>query len=297
MVNKKTAGENRLNRLNDIFFKSLLGSKDRKDLTLNFINRILRPDGNNCFVDINFNDKQIIPVVEFEKAPELDILATLNDGTVIDIEVQVAKQDFIAQRSAFYLCGMYYHQLGRGDYYNKLKQSVAINLLGFNHFAYEEYHSSYHMRHDKCGDLLFKDLEMHFIELKKFKFSDVKNLYSPDNWIAYFSPKCTDKQREEIAMHDPAIKEAVDYEKSFSQNVTKWWQYEQKEKAARDAEGIKRYNRRIGQEEGLIKGKLEEKRSTIVNSLNAGLDFDTIAKITDSSVDEVKAVQQKLKSK
>ena len=158
------------------------------------------------------------------------------------------------------------------------------------------------MRHDECGDLLFNDLEMHFIELKKFKFSDVKNLYSLDNWIAYFSPKCTDEQREEIAMHDPAIKEAIDYEESFSQNLTKWWQYEQKEKAARDAEGIERYNRRIGPEEGLkeglekglTKGKLEEKRSTIVNSLNLGLDFDTIAKITNSSVDEVKAVAETL---
>ena len=30
-----------INRLNDVFFKSLLGSKERKNLTLNFLNSIL----------------------------------------------------------------------------------------------------------------------------------------------------------------------------------------------------------------------------------------------------------------
>ena len=43
--------------------------------------------------------------------------------------------------------------------------------------------------------------------------------------------------------------------------------------------------------------EIKEKCSTVINSLNAGLDFDTIAKITDSSVDEVKVIQQEIKNK
>lgn len=43
-----------INRLNDVFFKSLLGSKERKNLTLNFLNSILNKDEDSYFVDINF---------------------------------------------------------------------------------------------------------------------------------------------------------------------------------------------------------------------------------------------------
>ena len=38
-----------LNRLNDVFFKSLLGSEERKALTLNFINSILERNEHNAF--------------------------------------------------------------------------------------------------------------------------------------------------------------------------------------------------------------------------------------------------------
>lgn len=47
-----------LNRLNNVFFKSLLGSEERKALTLNFINSILDRDENNAFIDLIFADKE-----------------------------------------------------------------------------------------------------------------------------------------------------------------------------------------------------------------------------------------------
>ena len=50
-----------INRLNDVFFKSLLGDINRKNLTLNFLNDILDKNENNYFTDINFLDKQSLP--------------------------------------------------------------------------------------------------------------------------------------------------------------------------------------------------------------------------------------------
>lgn len=306
MVNKPTCVKD-LNRLNDIFFKSLLGVKERKNLTLNFINSILHRTEQNRFVDLSFSDKQLVPIVKFEKAPELDIVARMDDGTCVDIEVQIARQDFIRQRSAYYLSGMYYHQIGRGDYYDELKKSIVIDLLKFNFLPYEEYHSSYRMRHDKYSDPLFDDLEMHFIELKKFKYSDIKTMYSADKWIAYFSPNCTDEQREELAMNDPAIKEAVNHEMEFSKSLMEWRLYEQQEKAIKDKIGIERYNRRIGREEGhkeglaegikkgIEKGIKKTKVQNVVNLLKLGIDVETISKGIDLSISEVEAIKKTLK--
>ena len=91
-----------INRLNDVFFKSLLGDINRKNLTLNFLNDILDKNENNYFTDINFLDKQSLPDYEEGKAPELDIVAKLNDGSIINIEVQIAKQEAYSKRALFY---------------------------------------------------------------------------------------------------------------------------------------------------------------------------------------------------
>ena len=96
-----------INRLNDVFFKSLLGDINRKNLTLNFLNDILDKNENNYFTDINFLDKQSLPDYEEGKAPELDIVAKLNDGSIINIEVQIAKQEAYSKRALFYWSRLY----------------------------------------------------------------------------------------------------------------------------------------------------------------------------------------------
>ena len=62
--------------------------------------------------------------------------------------------------------------------------------------------------------------------LKKFKFSDIKKLKRANTWIAYFSSECTDEERKVIAMTNPAIKEALNYEMLFSQDEVKRREYE-----------------------------------------------------------------------
>ena len=40
----------------------------------------------------------------------------------------------------------------------------------------------------------------------KIYFSDIKRLKKSEKWFALFSNRCTDKELEEIAMNEPAIK-------------------------------------------------------------------------------------------
>uniref|UniRef100_UPI00259B509C Rpn family recombination-promoting nuclease/putative transposase n=1 Tax=uncultured Megamonas sp. TaxID=286140 RepID=UPI00259B509C len=194
---------------------TLAFGKERKNLTLNFLNSILNKDEDSYFVDINFLDKERLPDIETGKVPELDILAKLNDGTLINVEIQVTKQEYFSKRSLYYWSRLYAYQLNKGQNYDELKQTITINLLNFNYLPYETCHNSYHVYNDKTQDILIDDLELHFIELNKFKLSDVRKLRQAENWIAYFSPKCTDEQREAIAMNNPVIKEALNYEMVF----------------------------------------------------------------------------------
>lgn len=77
------------NRLNDLYFKKLLGDKNRKNLTRSFLSGVLNKDDKNYFTDISFLDKDTEPTYLDGKLFKLDIRADLNDGTQVDIEIQV----------------------------------------------------------------------------------------------------------------------------------------------------------------------------------------------------------------
>lgn len=91
-----------LNRLNDVFFKYLLGDTKKKFLTLSFINGILNRTDDTLFTDLEFLDKEMTPIMQDGKVSVLDIRAKMNDGTQVNIEVQVCKDPDMARRSLYY---------------------------------------------------------------------------------------------------------------------------------------------------------------------------------------------------
>ncbi len=192
----------KINRLNDLFFKYLLGSDERKDLTLNFLNAILA-DGDRRFESIEFTNKDLEPEADAGKLSKLDIRGVLDNGELIDIEVQVCSYAYMAERSLYYWARMYAGQLNEGEDYKRLKPAIALNLLDFNHLKKEAFwHNTYTLQNTNADHkALSKHLEMHFLELSKLKISDVKQLKRGELWGAYFSGKCTEKELEKIAMH------------------------------------------------------------------------------------------------
>ena len=103
-----------LNRLNDVFFKALLGSKERQILTLNFINSILNRKGNDLFTSVTFPNKEIVPARINGKSSLLDILVETNDGTKVNIEVQAIIDPCMTTRSLYYWSQIYSRALSRG---------------------------------------------------------------------------------------------------------------------------------------------------------------------------------------
>ena len=98
---------------------------------------------------------------------------------------------------------------------------------------------------------------MHFVELEKVRISDIKKVKRKDTWFLYFSPKCTEAERKELAMKNNAIKKAIDYEDLFHGNKNLWYAYEQNEKAIRDYNSLMDTSRRegeaIGEQRGAVK--------------------------------------------
>ena len=281
----------KVNMLNDVFFKSLLWDDRHKELTLNFLNSILNRTGNEAFYDIEFLDKEIDPIIEAGKVSILDIRAKMNDDTYVNVEVQIAKPVDMKKRAMFYWSKLYSYQIGKGEDYSLLKDVISINLLNFILFKeHKRCHSSCHITDDFDKNTVIKDFEMHFIELPKFKISDIKRLKKSEKWFALFSNRCTDEELEEIAMSEPSIKKALEYQDYFMHDEKLRYKYELQEKAIRD------YNSsmRASKQEGIQEGIQIERKTIAINLLKANMSIDFISQNTGLSEQEILLLKKSL---
>mgnify|MGYP003371132548 CR=1 FL=1 len=259
-------------RLNDYFFKNLMGRDERKGLALDFLNSIVELEDNKYFVDLKFLNTEKTPDKIDGKLSRLDIQAQTDDGTFWDIEVQVSREDYMPERSLFYLSRIYGNQLNSGEKYPVLKRTIGINLLNFNLDQLRTL-SSWHNYCCFCvpntNVVVTRHLEMHYLELPKIKISDIKRLKKAEQWGAYFSGKYTDKDMEVLAMNNPVIKQALDY---LDERIRHGYSHQQ----------------------GIVKGIEKNKIETATNALKEGLSPELIAKITNLSIEEVNRLRQQL---
>lgn len=280
-------------RLNDYFFKNLMGKDERKGLALDFLNSIVELEDNKYFVDLKFLNTEKTPDKIDGKLSRLDIQAQTDDGTFWDIEVQVSREDYMPERSLFYLSRIYGNQLNSGEKYPVLKRTIGINLLNFNLDQLKTL-SSWHNYCCFCvpntNVVVTCHLEMHFLELPKIKISDIKKLKKDEQWGAYFSGKYTDKDMEVLAMNNPVIKQALDYEAYFNSNDELRKEYLAREEAILDERIRHGYSHQRGVQEGIQKEKLQN----IINFLKLGVDIETIAKGVNLSIDEIKKISKQV---
>ena len=80
-----------------------------------------------------------------DKAVRLDVLVRTNTDEWIDVEVQVASQKILLQRSLLYWARAYDGQTERGKDYSILRPTLVIQILDFVFVhSTERFHTSYH---------------------------------------------------------------------------------------------------------------------------------------------------------
>ena len=156
----------------------------------------------------------------------------------------------MGERSVYYWAKSY-ADLKRGEEYDQLNRTVAINILGFNLFDAEKYpdmHSCFGIYDVKTGCQLTDKLEIHFLELPKFKGKNVKEMNRMEKWAAYFSPSTPDEELAEIAASEAAIQEAMEVEDVFTKDEVAKRSYEKAEKFRRDQAAQISYARNEGKD-------------------------------------------------
>ena len=222
------------NALNDLLFKFIFGHKENKNITLSFINAVLGRVGESAFVDLRFADREIDPEEETGKGAILDLLCMTNDETQINIEVQVQNRHNMGQRSLYYWAKLYQSTLGRGESYDSLRRTVAINLLGYEYLPLSGFHHMYGLYDEMGKHRLTEDLEIHFLELPKVTRQDIRSMRTLDKWMAFIGNKLSDEEMEAIAMSETAINTAWDRIEAFMRDAGQRRKYELSEKFEHD---------------------------------------------------------------
>ena len=259
------------NPLNDYLFKFIFGREERKRITLSFLNAVLGLAEEHELRDISFIDRAFDPQFEEDKLSRLDLLGIADDGSRINIEVQLVNLRNMEKRTLYYWAKMY-QSLHRGEDYEQLNRAITINLLNFSLLPQKQAHTMYGLYDLVSGHRLTDDIEIHFLEIPNFEVKSVREMKRLERWLAYFSNKLNEAETEALAMSEAAIQEAMKAEYVFMQDEIERWQYEQREKAIRDYISGMRSSQREGMRRGMEEGLKQGLEQGLEQGLKQGIE-------------------------
>ena len=268
---------------NDYIFKRIFGQKKNSDILKDLLQAILP----------NWNIKNVEPRQEVQletdfitdKVCRLDILATLDDGTKVDIEMQMRNYNDIEARSLFYTTREYHQSLENGQDCIEIPKSIGIWISNFNVFNDEgPFHEIVRLRRDYENQIFTDKIEMHYLQLPKFKQKCKRISNKLEEWLTFISFE----NMEELKMiENEKVKKAEEELEYLSGDEAERRIAYLRETAEIDRKFAMTAARDQGRVEGRSEGKIEEKIETAKKMLAEEMDINLIIKITGLTKDEI----------
>ncbi len=227
---------------------------------------------------------------EDDKLGILDVMIELEDGTLMNMEMQVASFKYWINRVLFYIGKIYTGQIREGEDYEKLQKCVHVSILDFNYFQ----------KDDRCyrkavicdmetGELYTDLLELHTLELKKLP-PEAQNEKGIIHWMRFLGGKKRE-EFEDMAKQDEYIGEAYEELKKLSLDDQKRLAYELRQKAIRD------YNSQMNSalKQGREQGRHDALCELIGKKLEKGMLPEDIAELFELELDEVRELAEEWK--
>lgn len=298
MPKKQNETEGKMQLTVDYAFKRVFGKNGNESILKDLLESILNIE----IKSITIQNPEIPKNMKDGKIGILDVRAELNGDEITEVEMQVQDQHNIDKRSPTYLTKIYSDQLKEGEQYIEVKKVVVINILNFDYYKRNSYHSVARMMFEESKenekvDLGYivedkyatKDLEMHFIELQKFRKKDPDMSNKLEQWLCLI---CNEEDKIKMAeSKNEEIEKAKKELEKLAMNPEDRELYELRLKAIRDEMNI-RYSGYIdGMTEGEAKGKAEEKTEIAKKLLRKKMSIQDIVEVTGLSIEEIEKLK------
>lgn len=184
----------RLNLKNDIIFKAFFSRKGNEKYLIDFLNSILKIKITEIEIKEEVNLEKLS---EIEKGGRLDIQAILNDGIIVNIEMQMRDLENIEERNDIYKSKTMSRDFEKGEDYKEARKVISINILNYNLFGFKEYISETTTVLKEHRDFEVNSLfKTYFIELPKFRESNPDMDDKLNQWLVFID----DTDRGKIKM-------------------------------------------------------------------------------------------------
>ena len=287
---QKTTKIPRLPLTDDYIFKRVFAFEGNESVLKDLLEAILRKNIKN----VTIKNPEIIPYEREDKRGLLDIKAETDDGTVLDIEMQMEDKKNIEERGTLYLANMITSQLQVGDDYTTLKKSIVIFITNYNFLKRNSYHSIGKIKFDKTlkeeyVDMGYKTedeeaskyIEFHYIELPKYKKKTQSEFTKLDQWMCVFT-----NRKGEMML---AEKENKEIKKAM--NTLDYISADPRERERHNSIIMAEYNRLTSEQNFFEAGKEEGIIETAKEMLKEDIPIETIEKVTKLSREEIEKLK------
>ena len=274
----------------DYIFKRVFAYKGNESVLKDFLEALLKIE----IKGIKITNPEIIPYEKGEKRGLLDIKAEINDGTMLDVEMQMKNERNTEERATEYMGKMISEQLQVGEDYQNLKKSIVIFITNYNFLKRNSYHSVGRMKFDKTledeyvnmgyekeDEVASKYIEVHYIELPKFKKKELSKFTKLDQWMCIFT-----QNREGIML---AEKENKEIKRAI--NTLDFLSKDPKERERHNSIIMAEYNRLVSEHNFFEDGKKEGKIEIAKKMLKEKVPIEMIEKFTELSKEEIEKIK------
>ena len=268
------------NLKNDIIFTAFFARKGNEEFLIDFLQSILKIEIKKIKIREEVNLEKLSVG---EKGGRLDIQAELNEGTIVNIEMQMKNLHNIENRTTLYGAKVLAREEARGKNYNDIKNVIMINILNYELTEFEEYVSETVVVLDKHREYeIIKGMKWYFIELPKFRKAHPNMDEKLNQWLAFID----DNDRGKIKMAEKKNKTLEKARKEMTyltgdEEIRRL--AELREKWEMDWNSSMDYSKREGIKEGAKEKNLENAKKMKEEKIP----IETIMKITKLTQEEI----------
>jgi predicted transposase/invertase (TIGR01784 family) len=263
----------------DYAFKYVFGREQSLPALTSLVDAVLQPTEGKQVVSLElmnpFNDKE----GPDDKFSILDIKARDESGRQFNVEMQMLGYGAFRSRALYYWSRLHQSQLRKGMDYHELRPTIAICFVDSTLFPdLPDYHLVFELRERRHHALFTDQVQMHILELSKFKKA-VEQLATPlDRWLYFLRHAValdTDVLPAPLDMSD--IRGAMGDLMMISQSELDRERYESRLKAQYDAYSLMveardalEKGRQQGRQQGLQEGRQEGRQEGLQQGRNEG---------------------------
>jgi len=244
----------------DYIFKRVFGKKENEDLLKDLLESIL---------EIKIAQIEVIIGTEIEKEKIedklgiIDLKATINKETTVDIEIQVKNYHNMIERSTFYIAGLY---------------------------------------HTELNEVMTDKLELHFLELPKLIENKEEGNKRLRQWLEFIYNKRKGEIEMAVQENEKIAKAQVEYKYlTGDEKVQRLaflrdkWESDHKSELNWEKREAEKKGRKLGERIGEAKGERRKQKEIIIKMLKENYEDDIIIKLTEIDKEELEKIKEELK--